>query len=296
MNVLKKITESRNTNSMNLDQMDILSILKLINCEDKNVPEKIEEIIPEIEKAVEIIIKAFNNGGRLIYIGAGTSGRLGVLDSVECPPTFGVNKNKVIGLIAGGEKAFLEAQEGAEDSKDLAIKDLININLSVNDILCGIAASGRTPYVIGGLEFAKNLGCETLAISCNKNSPIGKIANITMEVEVGPEVLTGSTRMKAGTAQKLILNMLSTASMIGIGKVYENLMVDLKITNKKLQERAKKNIMEVTGCSYEQATIKLLEAKNEVKTAIIMILLNCTREEALKKLEESKGFIRDAIK
>lgn len=296
MNVLKKTTESRNPKSMNLDIMDIKSILHLINEEDSKVSEKVKEIIPQIEKAVEVIIEAFNRGGRLIYMGAGTSGRLGVLDSVECPPTFGVDKTKVIGLIAGGEKAFIEAQEGAEDSKELAIQELRDINISIKDVVCGVAASGRTPYALGGVEFARNIGCKTLAISCNKNSPIGKIVDVAMEVEVGAEVLTGSTRMKAGTAQKLILNMLSTASMIGIGKVYENLMVDLKVTNEKLQERARKNVMEITECSYEKAKTTLEITDNQVKTAIIMILLQCSKEEALDKLEKSNGFIREAIK
>ena len=291
-----KTTETRNLKSMNMDSMSIKEILTLINEEDKRVPESIQEVIPEIEKAVKLVIEAFNNGGRLIYMGAGTSGRLGVLDAVECPPTFGVDKTKVMGLIAGGEKAFVEAQEGAEDSKELAIEELNEIELTSNDIVCGIAASGRTPYAIGGIEYAKKLGCKTIAIACNKRSKIGEIADVAIEVEVGPEVLTGSTRMKAGTAQKLILNMISTASMTGIGKVYENLMVDLKITNVKLQERAKNNVMQITGCSYEIAQETLEKANNQVKVAIIMVLLRCNREEAVERLNESKGFIREAVK
>ncbi|MCQ8211468.1 N-acetylmuramic acid 6-phosphate etherase [Cetobacterium somerae] len=291
-----KTTETRNLKSMNMDSMSIKEVLILINEEDKKVPESIQEVIPEIEKAVKLIIEAFNNNGRLVYMGAGTSGRLGVLDAVECPPTFGVDKTKVMGLIAGGEKAFVEAQEGAEDSKELAIEELNEIDLRSNDIVCGIAASGRTPYVIGGIEYAKKIGCKTIAIACNKKSKIGEIADVAIEVEVGPEVLTGSTRMKAGTAQKLILNMISTASMTGIGKVYENLMVDLKITNIKLRERAKNNIMQITGCSYEVAQEALEKASNQVKVAIIMILLKCNKEEALERLNESKGFIREAVK
>lgn len=291
-----KTTETRNLKSMKLDSMSIGEILTLINEEDKKVPESIQEVIPEIEKAVELVIEAFNNNGRLIYMGAGTSGRLGVLDAVECPPTFGVDKTKVMGLIAGGEKAFIEAQEGAEDSKELAVEELKEIGLGPNDIVCGIAASGRTPYAIGGIEYAKKLGCKTIAISCNKKSKIGAIADIAIEVEVGPEVLTGSTRMKAGTAQKLILNMISTASMTGIGKVYENLMVDLKITNIKLQERAKNNVIQITGCSYEVAQEVLEKADNQVKVAIIMVLLKCSKKEALERLNESRGFIREAIK
>lgn len=291
-----KMTETRNVKSMRMDSMGVKEILMLINEEDKRVPESVQEVIPKIEKAVELVIGAFNNGGRLIYMGAGTSGRLGVLDAVECPPTFGVDKTKVMGLIAGGEKAFIEAQEGAEDSKELAVEELDGIELKSNDIVCGIAASGRTPYVIGGIEYAKKLGCKTIAIACNKRSKIGEIANVAIEVEVGPEVLTGSTRMKAGTAQKLILNMISTASMTGIGKVYENLMVDLKITNIKLQERAKNNVMQITGCSYEVAQEALEKANNQVKVAIVMVLLKCNKEEALERLNESKGFIREAIK
>ncbi|MEG0136995.1 N-acetylmuramic acid 6-phosphate etherase [Cetobacterium sp.] len=291
-----KATETRNLKSMNMDTMSIKQVLELINEEDKKVPQSVQEVIPEIEKAVQFIIEAFNNNGRLIYMGAGTSGRLGVLDAVECPPTFGVDKTKVVGLIAGGEKAFVEAQEGAEDSKELAIEELKNIKLNSNDIVCAIAASGRTPYAIGGLEHAKSLGCKTIAIACNKGSKIGEIADVAIEVEVGPEVLTGSTRMKAGTAQKLILNMISTVSMTGIGKVYENLMVDLKITNIKLQERAKNNIMQITECSYEVAQDALKASDNKVKVAIVMVLLGCNQKEALEKLDASKGFIREAIK
>lgn len=291
-----KMTETRNVKSMRMDSMGVKEILMLINEEDKRVPESVQEVIPEIEKAVELVIGAFNNGGRLIYMGAGTSGRLGILDAVECPPTFGVDKTKVIGLIAGGEKAFIEAQEGAEDSKELAVEELDGIELKSNDIVCGIAASGRTPYVIGGIEYAKKMGCKTIAISCNKGSKIGEIADVAIEVEVGPEVLTGSTRMKAGTAQKLILNMISTTSMTGIGKVYENLMVDLKITNIKLQERAKNNVMQITGCSYEVAQEALEKAGNQVKVAIVMVLLQCNKEKALERLNESSGFIMEAIK
>ena len=291
-----KMTETRNVKSVRMDSMGVKEILMLINEEDKRVPESVQEVIPEIEKAVELVIGAFNNGGRLIYMGAGTSGRLGVLGAVECPPTFGVDKTKVMGLIAGGEKAFIEAQEGAEDSKELAVEELDGIELKSNDIVCGIAASGRTPYVIGGIEYAKKMGCKTIAISCNKGSKIGEIADVAIEVEVGPEVLTGSTRMKAGAAQKLILNMISTTSMTGIGKVYENLMVDLKITNIKLQERAKNNVMQVTGCSYEVAQEALEKAGNQVKVAIVMVLLQCNKEKALERLNESSGFIREAIK
>lgn len=292
-NILKnKATETRNKKSMNMDTMPTLDLLKLMNEEDKTVAYSVEKVLPQVEIAVKWVIETFNNQGRLIYIGAGTSGRLGVLDSVECPPTFGVSKNQVIGLIAGGEKAFVEAQEGAEDSEELAVEELKKINLTKNDIVCAVAASGRTPYCIGGLKYAKSLGCKTFSIACNKNSKIGEISDLAIDVEVGPEVLTGSTRLKAGTAQKLILNMISTASMTGVGKVYENLMVDLKITNIKLLERAKNNIVQITGCSSEKAEETLKECNNNVKLAIIMVLLNCSKEVAEESLKNANGFIR----
>lgn len=292
-NILKgKVTERRNPKSMNMDVMSISNLLKVMNDEDKTVAYSVEKVLPEVEIAVKWVIETFKNGGRLIYIGAGTSGRLGVLDSVECPPTFGVSKEQVIGLIAGGEKAFIEAQEGAEDSQELAVEELREINLTKKDIVCAIAASGRTPYCIGGLEYAKNLGCKTFAIACNKNSRVGEEADLAIEVEVGPEVLTGSTRLKAGTAQKLILNMISTASMTGVGKVYENLMVDLKITNLKLLERAKNNIVQITSCTSDEAQEVLNICNNDVKTAIVMVLLKCSKEEAKSYLKNADGFIR----
>lgn len=287
-----KITEARNTKSMDMDTMPVYKLLKLMNDEDKTVPYSVEKVLPEIEKAVLCVINSFEQGGRLIYIGAGTSGRLGVLDAVECPPTFGVSSNTVIGLIAGGEKAFVQAQEGAEDSINLAIEELKSINLQTEDIVCAIAASGRTPYCIGGLQYAKSIGCKTIGIACNKNSEIGKNADLAIEVEVGPEVLTGSTRLKAGTAQKLILNMISTVAMTGIGKVYENLMVDLKVTNEKLLERAKKNVIQITGCTSKDAARLLKVSNNNVKLAIVMGLLDCSLEEAINHLKKSNGFIR----
>ena len=287
-----KITEARNTKSMDMDTMPVYKLLKLMNDEDKTVPYSVEKVLPEIEKAVLCVINSFEQGGRLIYIGAGTSGRLGVLDAVECPPTFGVSSNTVIGLIAGGEKAFVQAQEGAEDCINLAIEELKSINLQTKDIVCAIAASGRTPYCIGGLQYAKSIGCKTIAIACNKNSEIGKNADLAIEVEVGPEVLTGSTRLKAGTAQKLILNMISTVAMTGIGKVYENLMVDLKVTNEKLLERAKKNVIQITGCTSKDAARLLKVSNNNVKLAIVMGLLDCSLEEAINHLKKSNGFIR----
>ncbi|GGE73057.1 N-acetylmuramic acid 6-phosphate etherase [Priestia taiwanensis] len=288
-------TEKRNEKTMNLDEMKIIDFLTVMNEEDASVAESVKKELPQIAKAVEHIIAARRNDGRLIYIGAGTSGRIGLLDAVECPPTFGTAPEEVIGLIAGGEKAFIKAVEGAEDREELGVQDLQDITLTDKDIVVGIAASGRTPYVIGGLKYANSIGANTIAVSCNKESAIGKVANIAIEVLSGSEVLTGSTRLKAGTSQKLICNMLSTASMIGIGKVYGNLMVDVQLTNEKLVERAKRIVMEATSCDYETATAYLSKADNKPKIAIVMILAGFTKEEAIKRLEETKGFIRKAV-
>lgn len=289
----KLTTELRNPNSMELDKKSVKEILILMNEEDSKVPLAIKEEINNIESVVKLTVEAFRNGGRLIYVGAGTSGRLGVLDASECPPTFGVDPNLVRGIIAGGEKAITTAVEGAEDNEILGSDDLKAISLTEKDVVVGIAASGRTPYVIGALNYAKQVGAATASVSNNKDSVIGKIADIAIEVVSGPEVVTGSTRLKAGTAQKLVLNMITTASMIGIGKVYENLMVDVQPTNKKLVERAKKIIMEATGVDYDAAQSYFEEAHEQVKPAIVMILLNCSYEEALVRLETSKGFIRN---
>ncbi|MEG0552542.1 MAG: N-acetylmuramic acid 6-phosphate etherase, partial [Carnobacterium sp.] len=250
MNLEKLATETRNKQTMHLDELSVLEIMKLMNKEDQTVAEKVALEIPQITKVVNTIIKSFNQEGRLIYMGAGTSGRLGVLDAAECVPTFSVNPSMVQGLIAGGMKAMTVAVEGAEDSKELGEEDLKTIGLTEKDTVIGIAASGRTPYVIGGLEYAKKVGAATATLSCNKNAEISQYAQLPIEVEVGPEVLTGSTRLKSGTAQKLVLNMLSTGAMIGVGKVYQNLMVDVKPSNKKLEERSKRIIMEATECSY----------------------------------------------
>lgn len=288
-------TETRNERTMNLDELTTEQFLTIMNEEDKKVIGAVKEQIPQITIAVEAIIEAKKKGGRLIYIGAGTSGRIGLLDAVECPPTFGTNPDEVIGLIAGGEGAFIKAVEGAEDSKLLAVNDLKSIQLTAKDIVVGIAASGRTPYVIGGIEYANEIGAETVAISCNKNSEVGDVAKIKIEVVNGPEVLTGSTRLKAGTSQKLICNMLSTASMIGLGKVYKNLMVDVQLTNEKLVERAKRIVMEATGCDYVVAEDYLKQADQKPKIAIVMILTGVSKQEALDKLQNSQGFIRKAI-
>lgn len=287
----KLTTETRNTQTKDLDNMTTLEFLEVMNKEDQSVSLAVRKQLHNIEQAVHLVIKAFNNNARLIYIGAGTSGRLGILDAVECPPTFGVDLQQVVGLIAGGTMAFVEAVEGAEDSLTLAEEDLKNIKLSKNDVVIGIAASGRTPYVIGGLKYANEVGANTVAVSCNENAEISKHATVKIEVVVGPEVITGSTRLKAGTAQKLVLNMITTASFVGVGKVYGNLMVDLKPTNEKLVERSKKTIMEATDVSYEIASEYFMKSNQKVKNAIVMILFNCSFEESVQKLNESKGFV-----
>lgn len=291
MDLKSLTTETRNQRTAKLDQMDALEIVTIMNEEDAKVPEAVQMALPSIAKVVEQIVESFDNGGRLIYIGAGTSGRLGVLDAAECVPTFGTEPEMVQGLIAGGEEAMTVAVEGAEDSQVLAKKDLQAIQLSDKDVVVGIAASGRTPYVVGGLDYAKSVGATTASVACNKNAIISQHAEFPIEVEVGPEILTGSTRLKSGTAQKLILNMLSTASMIGIGKVYKNLMVDVRPTNEKLVERSKRIIMDATECTYEVASDTFKEANENVKLAIVMILTGSNKEEANAKLLAGKGFI-----
>lgn len=288
-------TETRNEKTMNLDELSTAEILKIMNSEDQKVAQRVGKVLPDITQAVEQIILSFNKKGRLFYIGAGTSGRLGVLDAAECIPTFGINPKMVQGLIAGGMKAMTIAVEGAEDSLELGARDLQSQNLTNKDIVVGIAASGRTPYVIGGLDYAKKVGAATISLACNDHAKISKHADINIEIAVGPEVLTGSTRLKSGTAQKLVLNMLSTASMVGIGKVYKNLMVDVKPTNAKLVERSKHIIMEATDVSYTVANDMFEKAGKDVKLAIVMILTNVDLNEAKKRLQVAKGFVRKTI-
>lgn len=295
MDLKKFTTEGRNPNSENLDCMSSFEIVKVMNEEDKKVALAIEKELKQISLLVDEVVKAFENGGRLIYIGAGTSGRLGVLDASECPPTFGVDSNQVVGLIAGGDTALRNPIEGAEDDLDLAALDLQKINLNKNDVLVAIAASGRTPYAIGGLKYASSLGCVTGSISCNKNSEIGKIAKIAIEAEVGPEVLSGSTRLKSGTAQKLILNMITTASMVKTGKAYKNLMVNVQQTNEKLKVRAENIVIDATSVDRKIARQKIDEAKGSVKEAIVMILSNSSLDEAKKLLKEARGHVRKAL-
>jgi len=291
----KLATERRNQRTMELDDMTVEEILTVMNEEDQSVAGVIRQEIPVIKQVVVQVIQSFQAGGRLIYIGAGTSGRLGVLDAAECVPTFGVSPKMVVGLIAGGERALIKAVEGAEDSKTLAVEDLQALKVNANDTVIGIAASGRTPYVIGGLDYAREIGAATAALSCNKEAIISQHADLRIEVETGPEVLTGSTRLKAGTAQKLVLNMISTAAMIGVGKVYQNLMVDVQSTNEKLEVRAKRMIVEATGVDLETAARYFTSANGHVKTAIVMILADVSYPEAVERLQRAHGFVRDAL-
>lgn len=285
------ITETRNPASVEIDQLSTLEMLRVINQEDQQVALAVGQLLPEIARAVDAIAAAFGKGGRLVYIGAGTSGRLGILDASECPPTYGVSAEQVIGLIAGGHKAILQAVENAEDDAELGAQDLKNIQFCANDVLVGIAASGRTPYVLGAMAHASAVGATVCSISCNPGSPLARAADISMVAVVGPEIVTGSSRMKAGTAQKLILNMLSTGAMIRTGKVYGNLMVDVEATNAKLVERQKRIVMEATDCERAVAERALAQADNHCKTAIVMILAGLTADEARTRLQSSNGFI-----
>lgn len=294
--ISKLTTEQRNPRSMDIDAKSTAEILKIINEEDKLVPYAVEKELPYIERAVEIIVNAIKNGGRLLYFGAGTSGRLGVVDASECPPTFGTPYGMIQGFIAGGKKAMFRAQEGAEDKEENGARDVIKVKVTDKDVVCGIAASRRTPYVVGAVKKAKQLGAKTLYVTTNPRKDFD-IAEVDVAIcpYVGPEVIMGSTRMKSGTAQKLVLNMLTTASMIRLGKVYENMMIDLQMTNKKLVERSKKIVMTITGLSYDEATTALEKAKGHVKTALVMIKANVDYKEAKERLKRADGFVRKAI-
>ncbi|MFS0821236.1 N-acetylmuramic acid 6-phosphate etherase [Bacillus sp. 1P02SD] len=294
-NISALTTELRNKSSANIDNMSTVEILKTINNEDKTVAYRVEDVLPEIEETVEIVYQSLSQGGRLFYIGAGTSGRIGILDAVECPPTYSTPPDLVQAIIAGGSNAFIQAVEGAEDNIHLGARDLEERSLTEIDVVIGIAASGRTPYVIGALQYAQQIGAKTVSLSSNKNSKISQHADIAIEVETGPEVVTGSTRMKAATAHKLILNMITTATMIKVGKVYENLMVDLKVSNIKLQERAKNIVSTITNVSYEKATEILEKTNYEVKPAIVIIKAGVSFEDAKKYIHSANGFVRKAI-
>lgn len=295
-NILKSLgTESVNINTKNIDQMNTLEIVKTMNSEDANVSLAVKEQINEVAKSVDIIVDSLKKGGRLFYIGAGTSGRLGVLDASECPPTFNTDPNMVIGLIAGGDYALRNAMEGVEDKEEEGALDLRKYELNSNDVVVGIAASGRTPYVIGGLKYARSIKASTVSIACNKNAKMSKEADISIEVNVGPEVLTGSTRLKSGTAQKMVLNILTTASMIKLGKTYKNYMVDLQAKNEKLRIRSMNIVSELTDLTSEESEKILIEAAWSVKTALVMVFRNCSVDEANSLLEKNDGRISKVL-
>lgn len=293
VDISKLGTENRNERTKDLDLLSTKEIISIMNDEDNKVVAAIKGSLDQIEEVIKQCIIAYNNGGRIIYIGAGTSGRLGLMDAVEVVPTF--NCDRFVGLIAGGDKAFVKAVEGAEDSKELCVKDLKDLNMNDKDFLIGIAASGRTPYVIGGLDYAKEIGTKTGCVCCNLNTEIAKHCDYPIEVSAGAEVLTGSTRLKSGTCQKIILNMISTATMIGVGKVYGNLMVDVKATNEKLVERCHRIVMQATGCDHDLADEALKQCDNSCKVAIVMILLGVSKEEAVAKLNANNQYVRKAL-
>lgn len=287
-------TEQRNEKTKDLDLLSTMEIIQIMNEEDLNVVAGVKQALPQIEKVVHAMIEALSNGGRIVYVGAGTSGRTGIIDAVECGPTFSCTY-EFLGLIAGGYGAIVKAVEGAEDKKELCVEDLKNNNFTEKDLLVGVAASGRTPYVIGGIEYAKSLGAKTACVCCNIDTEIGKIVDYPIEVSAGPEILTGSTRLKSGTCQKVIINMLSTAAMVGMGKVYKNLMVDVMATNIKLVERCRQIVMAATGCDWATADATLNQTDNHCKEAIVMILLGVDVNEAKEKLAASKGWVRKAV-
>ena len=287
------VTETRNEKTKEIDLLSVKQILGIMNEEDLNVVAAIRDAIPQIEALINETIKAYKNGGRIIYLGAGTSGRMGLMDAVEVVPTF--NSERFIGLIAGGDMAFVKAVEGAEDSKELCVNDLKGLDLNEKDFVIGIAASGRTPYVIGGLDYARSIGCKSGCVCCNFNTEIAKHCDYPIELSAGPEILTGSTRLKSGTCQKIVLNMISTVTMIKSNKVFGNLMVDVRATNEKLVERCHRIVMEATGCDHDTAHKALQETGNSCKDAIVMVLLNVSAEEARAKLEAAEENVRVAL-
>ena len=296
MTLEELITEGRNPNTMDIDRLSTVDMLKKINEEDKKVPLAVEKVIPSIAEAIDRIVPRMKKGGRLIYVGAGTSGRIGILDASECPPTFGVDPGLVVGIIAGGDSAIRNAIESAEDDVEGGMQDLVNINLTERDSVVGISASGRTPYVIGALRYAKEVGALTIGLFCNENKNVESIVDVMITPIVGPEVIMGSTRMKAGTAQKLVLNMISTGVMIKLGKVYSNLMVDLQASNEKLRERARRMVKLATGAKEDLIERVLNETNYNVKLAILMIVGDMEKEKAQKLLEMADGYIAEAIK
>ncbi|WP_432663465.1 N-acetylmuramic acid 6-phosphate etherase [Wukongibacter baidiensis] len=295
-NLNKLVTEKSNDSSKNIDTKDTIDILTIINDEDKTIAYAVEKQLPNIAQAVDMIVDAIDEkSGRLVYLGAGTSGRLGVLDASECPPTFNTPKELVVGMIAGGDTALRNAMEGVEDIPEEGVKDLKSINFSTKDVLVGIAASGRTPYVVGALKYAKEIGAKTISVTCNKDAEISKYADVAIEVVVGPEIVTGSTRMKAGTAQKMVLNMLTTASMINLGKTFKNYMIDVRPQNEKLKQRAKNMLMELSDISPQYAEELLEMTSWNVKEALVMAKTSLEYHEAKKLLKENRGRVYWAI-
>lgn len=288
-------TETANPHTTDLDTMSTMGLLEVMNSEDQTVPAAVRRALPDVAKAVELIVAARLHGGRLVYLGAGTSGRIGLLDAVECPPTFGTDPGEVVGLIAGGEGAFGQAVEGAEDDPQRAAADLEAVGLRSADVVVGIAASGRTPYVQGGLDYARRLGAATVSIACNHRAPISEDVDVAIELDTGPEILTGSTRLKAGTAQKLVCNMLSTASMVQTGKVYGNLMVDVQPTNAKLVDRVVRIVAAATHADLDTAREAVQSADGHAKTAIVMLLGHCSAAEAGRRLDRHHGLVRRAV-
>jgi N-acetylmuramic acid 6-phosphate etherase len=288
-------TEKRNAASMDIDARNSIEIVKIINDEDKKVAFAVEQELPYIAQAVDIVVAAFKNGGRLFYAGAGTSGRIGVQDAAECPPTYGSDPEMIKGLIAGGRPAVFKAQEGAEDLEENGADDIVAHSVNHKDVVCGIAASRRTPYVVGAVKKAREIGAKTIFVTTNPRSQFNIDVDVAICPEVGPEVIMGSTRMKSGTAQKLVLNMITTSAMIKLGKVYENMMVDLQMTNKKLEERSKRIVMTITGVDYDEAERVLLDAGGHVKTAVVMIRASVDASEARARLQKADGFVRRAI-
>lgn len=291
----KIATEQRNPRTAHIDELSTLEMVTLINSEDHRVADAVQEVLPQIAAAVDLIAERLSSGGRLVYVGCGTSGRLGILDASECPPTYNVSPELVQGLIAGGFPAIFKAVEGAEDSRELGEEDLKKIAFNDRDVLCGLAASGRTPYVLGAMAYAKSIGASVIAVTCCKGSQIDRAADIGIAPEPGPEVVTGSTRMKSGTAQKMVLNMLSTGAMIRMGKVYGNLMVDVQPSNEKLVRRCQRIVMQATGADEAQAVAALDASGYHCKTAIVMILCGVSAEEAGELLARAGGRIAGAV-
>jgi N-acetylmuramic acid 6-phosphate etherase len=289
------VTEQRNSKTVNIDQKSTIEIVSLINAEDRSVAEAIQAIVPDIAKAADLITAAMKSGGRLFFIGAGTSGRLGILEASECPPTFGISHDIVQAIMAGGNEAIHKAVEGAEDDAEMGAEDVGKFGIGPQDVLIGISASGRTPYVIGAIKRAGEIGAKVIGLSNNPNSVMREFVQIMLEAVVGPEVVTGSTRMKAGSAQKMVLNMLTTTTFIQLGKVYDNLMVDMTPTNEKLETRAKRLIQLATGAADSHVDQTFISSEGHVKTAIVMILARVDRERATLLLEQSNGYIRKAL-